>query len=167
MSTPVILPASGTPLYRQIQAYLATDTNPTAGIVPALGNATNSIYPNYLTGGPSANRTGCPVPFLIVTPGAVRARDYAAREGEIVVEIHDDPDFGEQRSPGIVQRLLYWLCQTGWRPTSDTMYTYTSGLMFHQASPPNLPDQRYGTMVQQLVFLVYWQDRTSYRGFHG
>ncbi len=167
MSTPIVLPVVGTPLYRQALAYLTTDTDPVAGLLAALGQGVNSLYPNYLTDGPSADRTICPTPFVIVVPGGKRVIDRTGREEKIVFEIHDDEDHGEQRYPGIVARIIYLFSGLQWRPASDANHTYMSGLIFDEESPPFLPDQRFDTRQVQLIFSCKLIDKTSQRGYNG
>ncbi len=167
MSGPIILTVPGMPLYRQVITYLATDTDPTQGLVAALGNGVSSIYPNFLTDGPTPDRTLCPTPFLIVTPGDMRAKDDRVREWRIVVEVHDDEDQGDQRWPGLLLRVKSWLCVEEYRPVADAAALYRSGLMFEGESPPNLPDTRYQTQVVQAQFLCRGLDRTSGHGSNG
>lgn len=167
MSEPIILPSSGTPLYRQVLAYLATDTDPTTGLIAALGQGVNSLYPNFTTDGPSSDRTKCPTPFIIVVPGGMRAKDKSGREHRIIVEIHDDLDHGDQRWPGILAHLKQLISIQQWRPESDVVNRFTTGLYFDEESPPNLPDQRNETNVVQVIFACMSLDRTSGRGYGG
>lgn len=167
MSAPIILPSVGNPLYRQLLTYLATDTDPTQGIIPALGQGANSLYPNFTTDGPSNDRTQCPAPFLIVDSGGVRAKDRSGRENRIMIEIHDDPDHGDERWPGILARLKQIISINEWRPTNDGVNRYTTGLYFDEESMPNLPDNRYETNVLQVIFTCLSLDRTSGHGQAG
>lgn len=167
MPNPIVLPAIGTPLYRQVLAYLATDTDPTQGLLAALGQGVNSLYPNYTTDGPSADRSLCPTPFVLVVPGGKRVVDRTGRDEKIVFEVHDDEDQGEQRYPGIVNRLITLISALQWRPTSDAGHTYVGGLVFDEESPPFLPDQRFGTRQVQLIFSCRVIDKTSQRGYNG
>lgn len=170
------LVVDGTPLDAQVAAFLATDTDPTAGLVPALGqrmddsgarSGVNSIYPNYTTDGPTADRDTCPTPFLLVAPGGVHAVDKLVREVRIVVEVHDAPDAGRTRWPGIVRRVKSQLTRTTWRPTSDGEYTYSAGgLALDEESPPGIVDTRYDTEVTQLIFSVKASDLTSGGGIN-
>ncbi len=166
MTTPITLAVIGTPLYRQILAVLATDTDPSQGLLVALGQGVNSLYPNYTTNGPSPDRTLCPTPFVIVTPGGKRATNKAGRDIRIIVEVHDDEDHGETRTPGVVARITYLLSQSGWRPANDVQTTYMSGLIFEEESPPFLPDQRYMTRTTQIILVCQAIDRTSHRGYN-
>jgi hypothetical protein len=108
------LVVDGTPLDVQVAAYLAIDTDPTAGLVPALGqrmddtgarSGGNSLYPNYATDGPAADRAACPTPFVVVSPGGVHAVDRMTREVRVLVEVHDTEDAGRTRWPGVVRRV--------------------------------------------------------------
>ncbi len=167
MPSPRVLPAPGTPLFRQLQAYLATDTDPANGLLAALGNGASSIYPNFTTDGPATDRTVCPTPFLIVAPGGVRATDPSGRDERVVIEVHDDADQGDLRWPGIVARLVQWVCVNEWRPASDGAARYLTGLQFDTESPSGLSDTRYDTLLVQLIFVCRRQDRTSNRGRQG
>ncbi len=174
MSAPVILPTTGTPLWLQTLGYLRTDTDPQLGLVAALGARANdagvysglySIYPNYDTDGPSADRTVCPVPFLIVMPGGAKARpDGAGRDLLVAIEIHDDPTQGILRWQGLFERLERWLA--GWAPTNDGLYRYIGGMEFESESA-TLPDDRYETESVQVVFKIQGVNRTSLRGRQG
>lgn len=173
-SAPLIeLPAPGTPLDLQVALQLAADTDPTQGLVPALGqrpddsgarSGVNSIYPNYSTDGPDKDRGLCPTPFIVVEPGAVRALDKNLREVHVIVEVHEDPDMGRIRWPGILKRVKQVLVRGGWAPASDADYSYHAGLYFDEESPPGLFDTRYETSVVQCVFAVRAQDTTSGAG---
>jgi hypothetical protein len=169
------LVVDGTPLDVQVAAYLATDTDPTAGLVPALGqrmddtgarSGANSLYPNYATDGPAADRAACPTPFVVVAPGGVHAVDRMTREVRVLVEVHDDADAGRTRWPGIVRRVKWLLTRTNWRPLSDGEYTYIAGLALDDESPPGLHDDRYNTDVTQLIFSVRASDLTSGGGIN-
>ncbi len=167
MPNPITLIVPGTPLYRQVIAWLSTDTDPLQGLVAALGNGVNSMFPNYTTSGPSPDPTLCPRPFLIVAPGGKRAKNEGMREETIVFEVHDDEDHGEARYPGIVGRLEYLMQTQNWRPTDDQWHRYLTGLYFEEASPPFLPDPRYGTRMQQIICKCDLRDTTSFRGYPG
>ena len=165
----------GTPLDAQVAAFLATDTDPTLGLVPALGqrmddsgarSGVNSIYPNYATDGPAAARDTCPTPFVIVAPGGVHAVDKLVREVRVIVEVHDSPDAGRTRWPGIVRRVKSQLTRTTWKPAPDGEYTYIAGLALDEESPPGIVDTRYDTEVTQLIFSVKASDVTSGGGIN-
>lgn len=175
-SAPLItLAYDGTPLDVQVAAQLAQDSDPTVGLVPALGqrpddtgarSGAHSVYPNFTTDGPSGERDLCPTPFLIVAPGGVRAIDKLLREVRVVVEVHDDEDMGRQRWPGIVKRVKQVVTRFGWLPTPDSEWFYQGGLAFEDESPPGLHDERYNTSVVQLIFTVRAQDVTSGGGIN-
>jgi len=179
MATPgdplITLAVDGTPLDLQVAAYLASDTDPTAGLVPALGqrmddngarSGANSIYPNYLTDGPTSDRESCPTPFVVVAPGGVRGVDKMTREARVIVEIHDTGDAGRTRWPGIVRRLKWLLTRNSWFPLSNGEYSYISGLALDDESPPGLHDDRYNTDVTQIIFSVKASDVTSGGGIN-
>lgn len=178
MSAPIVLPVNGIPLYRQVLNKLASDTDPASGLVAALGarmpddgsaaaSGIYSLYPNYTTGGPNAEPDKCPRPFVIGYDGGARAVDKQGRELRVFLEIHDDPDAGDQRIPGIIARVFTILLTQEWRPTSDSEVRYISGLSFESRSPA-LPDKRYNTQVVQVSLVcTRAQDRTSSRGYNG
>lgn len=167
MAAPVILANSTNPLYQQVLAYLATDTDPTQGLLAALGQGADSLYPNLTTSGPDKDRTICPTPFILVAPGGKRAKDRQLREERLIVEIHDDADHGAERWPGLFERLIYLLVQEAWPPTMSGGTRYIGGLYYTEESPPDLPDTRFDTNVIQLLLGVTCQDRTSGRGYAG
>jgi hypothetical protein len=168
MPDPIILTTGvGVPLYQQVLAYLATDIDPTTGLIAALGQGVNSLYPNFTTDGPGADRTKCPTPFLVVVSGGMRAKDRRGREHRIIIEVHDDPDHGDQRWPGILTRLKQIISTQQWRPESDDVNRFTTGLYFDEESPPNLPDNRNETLVIQIIFACMSLDRMSDRGYGG
>ncbi|HZC05483.1 MAG TPA: hypothetical protein VE338_07560 [Ktedonobacterales bacterium] len=169
------LTVDGTPLDLQVAAYLATDTDPTAGLVPALGqrmddsgarSGANSIYPNYVTDGPNADRSACPTPFLLVAPGGVHGVDRMTREVRVLVEVHDTEDAGRTRWPGILRRVKWLLTRNAWRPVSDGEYTYMAGLALDDESPPGIKDERFDTVMTQLIFSVKASDLTSGGGIN-
>jgi hypothetical protein len=171
----ITLVVDGSPLDVQVATHLAADTDPVAGLVPALGqrsddtgarSGANSIYPNFTTDGPSDERDLCPVPFVIVAPGGVRAVDKLAREVRVIVEVHDTEDMGRLRWPGIVKRLKQTLTRNGWLPTPDSEWFYQGGLAFEDESPPGMHDDRYNTSVVQMIFTVRAQDVTSGGGIN-
>ena len=164
---PVILPATTTPLYRQIIARIAQDTDPPQGILAALGNGASSIYPNYDTDGPSPDRTACPTPFLLVASLGKKKLDLLNREEQIAIEVHDDPDQGVLRWPGLLLRLKQFLLVKEWRPTNDDLATFRGGLYYDSESPPEFPDQRYNTTMTQLILCCQFSDVTSGRGQRG
>lgn len=176
MSSPVTLPSPGTLLYRQVQAYLATDSDPTYGLVAALGGGANSIYPNA-GGEPSGDPSVCPVPFLVVYPGNTHAQpDGTGRTWRVVVEAHDARDASEERIVALVWRVKVWLLggvdSGGTRlapfaAASDGLARYTGGLQFEEEAGPMPYDERWGTTVMQVTFAQYGTDRTSLRGRQG
>jgi hypothetical protein len=177
---PLILSTNATPLYQLAINQLALDTDPAVGLLVGLGQrnpdppaAPNqplgaySLYPNFSTSGPSPDRTICPTPFVIAYDGGLRALDRKVREARIFFEIHDDEDMGNQRIPGIIARINFWLLEREWRPTSDSETIYGAGLSFESRSPA-LPDKRYNTQVVQLAHICSRVlDRTSSRGYNG
>jgi hypothetical protein len=174
---PIVLPTNATALYRQVLNRLALDADPTAGLLAALGqraaddggpaSGVNSLYPNFTTGGPSADRAQCPTPFVIAYDGGLRAIDRKVREARIFLEVHDDEDWGDQRIPGIIARMIFWLLEREWRPDNDTETIYGAGLSFESRSMA-LPDKRYNTQVVQLALVCSRVlDRTSSRGYNG
>lgn len=180
MSSPIVLPTNTTALYRLVLNQLSLDTDPTAGLLAALGqrlpdppaaqvaSGAYSLYPNYSTGGPNLEREKCPVPFVIAYDGGLRATNKQIREARIFLEIHDDPDMGDQRIPGIIKRINYWLLEQEWRPPSDSETLYRAGLTFESRSPLQLIDKRYNTAVVQLSLVCPLViDRTSNRGYPG
>lgn len=167
MPNPIILPVNppAYPLYRQIIQRLAGDTDPQQGIVPALGNGANAIYPNFDTDGPSTDRGICPTPFLIVASmGRTTMRDGPNREERIAIEIHDDPDQGMQRWPGLYLRVIQWLSVKEFRPTPDALAKYRSGMYYISESPPEWLDERYQTNMIQIILGCLLTDSASMHG---
>lgn len=171
----IVLAYDGTPLDVQVAAQLATDTDPSVGLVPALGqrpddtgarSGVNSIYPNFTTDGPTSDRLFCPTPFILVAPGGARAVDKMAREVRVIVEVHDDPNYARERWPGLVKRVKQVLTRNGWGPTANSEWFYQAGFAFEDESPPGLHDDRYDTDVIQLVFIVRAQDMSSGAGIN-
>ncbi len=173
MSQPIILtPPTNSAvmtLAQQIAALLASDTDPSQGLVAALGLGAKSIYPNYeASTAPSGDRTICPTPFVLVTPAGRRRLDDQLREDRVVIEIHDDPDHGMLRWPGLLWRVKWLLFHQEFRPVTDGLGTnWRGGVQFDQESPPELPDERYDTNLIQLFVFAKCQDRTSGRGHAG
>lgn len=163
---PIILTAPGALFWDQVRDHLVADTDPVLGLVPALGAAANSIYPNYETDGPSSKREVCPTPFVEAIYGGSRATDRLGRELRLFLEVHDAPEQGDIRWPGILARLKTVLIVNEWRLTNDALYRYTSGLYFESESPV-LPDERYRTNVVRLTVCARALDRTSGHGYGG
>jgi len=167
MSTPYVpitLPAASADLYVQVADALTNDTDEAAGVLAALGNGEKSLYPNFDTPGPSADRTVCPVPFVICVNGGIRALDKQTREHRVHIEVHDESDYGNERIAGIVERIKEFLIAYEWRPADQAPYVrYASGLQFESESPL-LDDETYNTRVVQLTLLARATDRTSNRG---
>lgn len=171
----IVLAYDGTPLDVQVAAQLATDTDPTLGLVPALGqrpddtgarSGVNSIYPNFTTDGPTSDRQFCPTPFVLVAPGGARAVDKMAREVRVIVEVHDDPNYARERWPGLVKRVKQVLTRNSWVPVANSEWFYQGGFSFEDESPPGLHDDRYDTDVIQLIFIVRAQDTSSGAGIN-
>jgi hypothetical protein len=163
---PIILSAPGTLFWDQVRDHLIADTDPAVGLVPALGQGANSVYPNYETNGPSSERELCPTPFVLSLYGGSRATDRLGRELRLHLEVHDDPNQGDIRWPGLLARLKQVLIIAEWRLANDTLYRYTSGLYFESESPL-LPDERYHTNAVRLTVCARAMDRTSGRGYGG
>ena len=165
---PTILTSHGTPLYRQVQNYLQADTDLNFGLVGALGNGAASIYPNFTSDGPNKDRTICPTPFLLVVDGGIRKVDAGSREFKVIIEVHDDPDHGDIRWPGLLERVKDWLInQNLFRPVNDVWGRYSGGVYFDEQSPPWLPDERFDTNMVQLIVAARGMDRTSNKGYNG
>lgn len=164
---PIALAKPGTDLWQQVIAKLAADIDQNFGLVPALGNGANSVYPNFESTGPSDKRELCPCPFILVYDGGKRATDRMNREARVHIEVHDDPNLGEQRRPGIIARIYQVLVISEWRPTGDNLRKYLSGLSFESESMA-VPDDRYLTSAVQLTLVcTRTADRTSGRGYNG
>lgn len=176
---PNVLRVNYTDLYLQVRDFLLTDTDPTYGLVSALGGGTASIYPRADFGddGPTPDAAQTLTPFIVLYDGGARAMDEAGREMEVAIEVHDDLDHGIQRYPGLVLRLGLWLLGgrdaggtklPGFTPASDDMTRYTSRLYF-KARSAALPDERYagGTRATQLILCARAMDRSSLRGYQG
>ncbi len=165
MPTPIVLPAANADLYEQVADALTGDTDPTYGLLAALGSGgATSIFPNFDTPGPSADRTACPVPFVFCLDGGTRALDKMRREYRLHIEVHDELDYGQERIKGIIERILFALVTEEWRPTDQPPYvTYASGPQLESKSPL-LPDERYNTNMVQVTLVVIGRDRTSNHG---
>ncbi len=170
MSSPNVLRISWTPLDLQVRDRILADTDPAQGVLSALGAGENSVFPSatYTNDGPNPDPALCPRPFIVVYDGGKKARDKAGREAQVILEVHDDPDAGRLRWPGIVFRLYRWLSsdQFPWQPASDQMHRYLSGLYF-QSESPHLDDERYNTQMTQIILACLTLDRTSNSGRQG
>lgn len=168
MTQPIILPFTGNPLHIQARTQLCQDTDPTYGVVPALGNGVASIFPNFETNsGPNVDPSLCPRPFILLAHGGSRSVDKATREIRVFVEIHDDFDLGDIRWPGLLARVKKILIGS-WRPTPDAYVTnYYTGLYFDSESPYSLPSETFGTQMVQVVLACRASDFTSNKGYNG
>jgi hypothetical protein len=163
---PIVLPHDGQWLRDQVREKLATDTDPALGLVSALGAGVDSIFPNFMTDGPSADRAKCPTPFIVVRGGGARAKDRMLREVRLMLDIHDDEGAGDKHWPGILIRLKDLLVVRQWRPTDDALYRYTGGLQYESESEVLYSDT-YNTNAVRLVLVAVASDRTSGRGYGG
>lgn len=163
---PNTLSVNGTPLYLQVRDYLCTDTDPDAGLVSALGDGINSIFPNNETDGPDADEEASPRPFLLVQSGGMEAADAFKRTWRVAIEIHVDPESGIEQWPGLVQRVKFWLCKQTYRPASDDLGVYRTGFQLERESRDDEAPE-YGTRAVQIIFKVEGTDPTSFRGLQG